>query len=131
MENTNAAKTKFGHSVPILSVADMAVSINYYVEALGFTNADWGNDRFTSVNRDGAGIYLCLGYQGHPGTWVWIGVDDVSRLYEEYQTSGARILRAPANYPWAYEMHVEDPDGHVLRFGSGPLPDRPFAIADF
>jgi hypothetical protein len=25
------------------------------------------------------------------------------------------------NRPWAYEMQVEDPDGHVLRFGSEPL----------
>lgn len=25
-----------------------------------------------------------------------------------------------------YEFHVEDPDGHVLRFGSDSLPGRPF-----
>ena len=24
------------------------------------------------------------------------------------------------NYSWAYEMRIEDPDGHVLRFGSEP-----------
>ena len=30
------------------------------------------------------------------------------------------------NYPWAYEMKVEDPDSHVLRFGSKPKEDRPF-----
>ena len=26
----------------------------------------------------------------------------------------------PEHYPWAYEMKVTDPDGHVLRFGSEP-----------
>jgi len=28
----------------------------------------------------------------------------------------------------AFEMQVEDPDGHVLRFGSEPKADRPFAM---
>ena len=53
-------------------------------------NADWGDDNFTSVNRDAAGIYLCRGAQGHPGTWAWIGVEDVQALYEEYRARGAR-----------------------------------------
>jgi catechol 2,3-dioxygenase-like lactoylglutathione lyase family enzyme len=131
MPNSNVAKTKFEHSDPILSVSDMAASVEYYVEALGFRNADWGSDVFTSVNRDAAGIYLCQGGQGQAGTWVWIGVEDVALLYEEYKMSGARIRRVPENYPWAYEMHVEDPDGHVLRFGSEPKTDRPFANPSF
>ena len=124
-------RTKFEHADPILCVADMAVSVRYYVAVLGFRNAAWGGDLFTCVTRDTASIYLCQGGQGHPGTWVWIGVEDVAALHEEYESSGARILRAPQNYPWAYEMHVEDPDGHVLRFGSEPLTDVPFANASF
>lgn len=131
MTAINATKTKFENSTPILSVANLLVSVSYYVEALGFTRANWGNDIFTSVSRDRAAIYLCQGGQGRPGTWVWIGVEDAATLYEEYKASGARILRAPQNYPWAFEMHVEDPDGHVLRFGSESRSDRPIAIADF
>ena len=45
---------------------------------------------------------------------------DVEALYEEYKESGARILEPPENFPWACEMKVGDPDGHVLRFGSDP-----------
>lgn len=51
-------------------------------------------------------------------------------LHEEYKTAGATIRHAPENYPWAYEMKVEDPDGHVLRFGSEPRTDMPFAQSD-
>jgi predicted enzyme related to lactoylglutathione lyase len=127
----NASKTKFENATPILNVSDLVVSVRYYVEALGFTRANWGNDIFTSVSRDRAAIYLCQGGQGRPGTWVWIGVEDAATLYEEYKASGARILRAPQNYPWAFEIHVEDPDGHVLRFGSESRSDRPIALADF
>jgi catechol 2,3-dioxygenase-like lactoylglutathione lyase family enzyme len=116
-------KTHFEHADPILRVADMARSLRYYVDVLGFTNADWGGDDFTCVTRDGASIYLCEGDQGQPGTWVWVGVEDVAVLYEEYLQSGATILRAPENFPWAYEMKVGDPDGHVLRFGSDPKED--------
>jgi catechol 2,3-dioxygenase-like lactoylglutathione lyase family enzyme len=68
MALTNAMKTRFEHTDPILSVSDMAVSVKYYVDVLGFRSADWGGDTFTSVNRDTAGIYLCQGGQGRPGT---------------------------------------------------------------
>lgn len=116
-------RTRFECANPILRVADMARSIRYYVEVLGFTNADWGGDDFTCVTRDTAGIYLCEGDQGQPGTWAWIGVEDVGALYEEYKATGANILHPPENHSWAYEMKVADPDGHVLRFGSDPKAD--------
>lgn len=113
-------RTRFEGSEPILRVEDMARSVRYYVDVLGFTNADWGGDDFTHVHRDSAGIYLSEGDQGQPGTWVWIGVEDVAALHQEYLERGASIFEAPTNYPWAYEMKVRDPDGHVLRFGSEP-----------
>lgn len=113
-------KTDFEGSTPILWVSDMAASVRYYVEVLGFTNAAWGNDDFTSVNRGGAGIYLCRGGQGQPGTWVWIGVEDAAAVYEEYRAAGAKIRQPPVRRPWALEFQVEDPDGHVLRLGSDP-----------
>jgi hypothetical protein len=99
----------------------MTRSLRYYVDALGFTNAEWGGDDFTCVSRDEASIYLSQGGQGQPGTWVWVGVEGVDDLYKEYQRTGATILDPPRNFPWAREMRVEDPDGHVLRFGSDPV----------
>jgi catechol 2,3-dioxygenase-like lactoylglutathione lyase family enzyme len=120
MPQTKAARTQFEHANPILNVADLARSVAYYVDVLGFTNADWGGTDFTCVSRDGASIYLSEGDQGHPGTWVWVGVGDVEELHAEYTQSGARILQPPENFPWACEMKVGDPDGHVLRFGSDP-----------
>ena len=127
MAPTNTKRTTFECSTPILRVADMPRSLRYYVDVLGFQNAAWGNEDFTLVQRDRAGIYLCRGAQGHAGTWVWIGVEDVQPLYLEYQKSGARFRHAPENFAWAYEMKVEDPDGHVLRFGSEPLSELPTA----
>jgi uncharacterized glyoxalase superfamily protein PhnB len=98
----------------------MQRAVRYYVDVLGFTNAQWGSDDFTCVSRDSADIYLSEGDQGQPGTWVWVGVSDVRALYEEYKGKGATILHEPESCPWACEMKVGDPDGHVLRFGSDP-----------
>lgn len=127
MPRANGPRTRFENAAPILKVMDMAASLRYYVDVLGFQNADWGTGDFTHVKRDRAGIYLCRGGQGQAGTWLWIGVEDVEALHEEYAASGARIRHGPQNYPWAYEMKVEDPDGHVLRFGAEPKAELPFA----
>lgn len=113
-------RTKFEHAHPILSVSDMARSIRYYVDVLGFTNEEWSGDEFACVTRDGASIYLSLGDQGHPGTWVWLGVEDAEDLHRELHARGASIVQPPEHFPWAIEMRVSDPDGHMLRFGSDP-----------
>jgi catechol 2,3-dioxygenase-like lactoylglutathione lyase family enzyme len=63
-------KIRFEHAEPILRVSDMEASVRYYTEKLGFESAEWGNEHFTCVSRDGAAIYLCQGSQGNPGTWA-------------------------------------------------------------
>jgi predicted enzyme related to lactoylglutathione lyase len=104
----------------------MAAAVRYYVDALGFDNAEWGSDYFTCVSRGGAAIYLANSQQGPAGAWVWIGVADAEEVYRELQAKGATILHGPANYPWALEIRVADPDGNVLRMGSDPRTDRPY-----
>ena len=108
---------------PILRVENMEASLRFYVDRLGFANAEWGNSDFTNVRRDGAGIYLCRGGQGRGGAWVWVGVDNVDRLRDEIVARGVTIAHGPETYPWAREIHVEDPDGNMLRFGSDPDDD--------
>ena len=80
---------------------------------------------FASVSRGGCRIMLCEGDQGHPGTWVWIGVGDADQLFAEYKAKGAKIRHPPTNYEWAYEMQAEDPDGNILRLGSDPKECEP------
>ena len=108
--------------VPILRVTSLPASLRYYVQVLGF-QVDWGDQDgsdMASVSRDGHAIMLCQGAQGQRGTWIWIGVEDIDLLYAEYRGKGAQFLQAPVSRPWAYEMQLVDPDGHVLRFGSEP-----------
>jgi hypothetical protein len=106
----------------------MAVSIDFYVNTLGFTESEWGKGTsFTSVSRNKSGIYLCQADQGCPGTWVWVGFDgDMQALFSELRSKGVIILEPPTNYSWAMEMKIMDPDGHVLRFGTDPDDRQPF-----
>lgn len=79
------APVRFECSSPILRVEDMQRAVAFYVEKLGFRNEPWGNDDFTSVTRDSAGIYLCRG-----GAWAWIGVEDAAKLHDEYVARGVK-----------------------------------------
>jgi uncharacterized glyoxalase superfamily protein PhnB len=111
---------RFELVVPILSVRNIAASIDYYVDRLGFQKKwEWGDPPdFACVSRDQVELFLSLNAQGAPGTWISIFVQDVDALYETYRKGGALIREPPADYPWGMrEMTVEDLDGHRLRMG--------------
>ncbi len=109
---------------PVLRVRNLAASLDYYVGVLGF-GVDFQSADFASVSRERCHLFLCVGDQGNPGAWVWIGVGDVDRLFEQYSARGARVRHPPTNFSWAREMQIEDPDGNVLRMGSDPKPGEP------
>jgi predicted enzyme related to lactoylglutathione lyase len=121
-ETPKSVATEFEGVCPILCVSKLAASIEYYVRVLGF-RVDWGGDGdIASVSRGRCHVFLCQGDQGNAGSWVWIGVGDADALFGEYKASGAKVRNPPNNFPWAYEMQVEDLDGNVLRMGSEPKP---------
>jgi predicted enzyme related to lactoylglutathione lyase len=109
---------------PILRVDDLGRSRRFYCDVLGF-KLDWDAGEMISVSRDQCGLMLCEGGQGQKGTWVWIGVEDAAALCAEFTVKGAAVRMAPTNFAWAYEFRIEDPDGHVLRFGSESRADLP------
>ena len=115
----------FHHAIPILRVADLRASLDHYLKVLGF-KIDWETEFIASVSREECCIFLCQGDQGHPGSWVWIGIEDADALHDELRAKGAKIRNPPTNYYWAYEMQVEDLDGNVLRLGADEKEDQPF-----
>jgi Glyoxalase/Bleomycin resistance protein/Dioxygenase superfamily len=94
----DAADVEVECIVPILRVASLAASLRYYLQVLGF-QLDWGGEEgsgMASVSRDGHAIMLCQGAQGHAGTWIWIGVEDIDPLFAQYRTCSCRES-APAS----------------------------------
>ena len=110
-------------TIPILNVADMATSRAFYEQTLGFST-DWeaevDTDKMAGISRDGCAIYLCQGTQGARGSWIWLGVESAD-FFDHVVASGATIVQEATNYPWAYELRVQDPDGNVIRIGTGPI----------
>jgi catechol 2,3-dioxygenase-like lactoylglutathione lyase family enzyme len=117
--------SSFGSPAPIFRVANLASSLEYYTETLGFKK-DWGDSGLVSVSRGNCTIFLTIWDQGSRGTWVWIGVEDAGAVHEELVARGARIRFPPTNYESAFEMQVEDLDGNVLRIGSEPKEGVPY-----
>lgn len=110
----------FRNSVPVLYSSDIRRSIEYYTKVLGFDNEwTWDDEpSFGGVSKDSIQIFFCKNGQGHPGTWIAIMVDNVDELHQKIQTKGGHIVSAPENKEWGLrEMLVQDPDGHIIRFG--------------
>jgi len=119
---SNTSKISAECLTPILYVRDFAEAMNYYTKKLLFDRLwDWGEPlSFGAVRLDRVEIFFCLGAQGHPGTWLSIFVDDVDDYFERITKLGAEVIYGPVDEPWGVrEMHVRDPNQHVIRFGHG------------
>jgi catechol 2,3-dioxygenase-like lactoylglutathione lyase family enzyme len=111
----------FEKAIPILYSKDVSRSVAYYKEQLGFDEG-WVYDAdgtFGGVSKGNTEIFFCKENQGHPGTWLAIVLDNVDEYYTFIKTRGAKILTEPKSEEWNMrEMFVQDPDGHIIRFGN-------------
>jgi len=110
-------------STTVFTVKDVAASIAYYRDKLGFDLAfEWGTPPYY-VGLCSGGVQLHLVSSSHaprpPGHGaVAIFVDDVDGLHVDLQRRGAKILKAPADQPYGLrDFDVADLDGNMLFFG--------------
>jgi catechol 2,3-dioxygenase-like lactoylglutathione lyase family enzyme len=109
--------------IPLLPVADLDASVEFYTRKLGFS-LDWRSDPVCSLSRDGCHVMLSERDKGGGAGWVWIGLE-TDALFREFEMQGVPILQRPRNFSWAYEMKFSDPDGNVLRLGTECRADLP------
>jgi catechol 2,3-dioxygenase-like lactoylglutathione lyase family enzyme len=113
-------------AAPQLLVSDLAKSLAFYGERLGFGTDFVYEGFYAAVSRDGATLHLkCAprleGERAHRRAGdhldAYLDVSGVRELHEELGRRGAPIARALTSQPWGrLEFHVEDPDGHILCF---------------
>jgi catechol 2,3-dioxygenase-like lactoylglutathione lyase family enzyme len=111
---------------PILYVRDFKEAMDYYTGKLLFKRLwDWGvPPTFGAVRLGQVEVFFCEGAQGHPGTWNMIFIDDVDDYFERISRLGAEVVFGPQDQPWGMrEIHVRDPNQHIIRFGQG-IPSR-------
>ena len=113
---------------PIFCVRDVATSIAYYCETLGFRK-DWesGDDppAIAQVSRDGLDIILdCRSVIPRAAVPSVLSMSlhapkDLDALHRELRDRGAKIASAPFEVVWqkgTYQFDVEDLDGNTLIF---------------
>jgi predicted enzyme related to lactoylglutathione lyase len=111
---------------PILYVRDFREATQYYTKKLLFDlRWQWGKPpSFGCVRLDKVEIFFCLKAQGHPGTWLSIFMDDVDDYLDRITKTGAEVIYGPRDEPWGCrEIHVRDPNQHIIRFSQG-IPAR-------
>src|SRR5262245_32966571 len=111
---------------PQFLVDDLPVAVEYYEQKLGFTVDFVYESFYASVSRDGFAIHLkcapkTVSDRAHrklnEHLDVYIGVRGVDSLFEEFESSGARIMRRLEQREWGCkDFYIEDPDGYILCF---------------
>ena len=127
---------------PILCVENVARSIEYYVNCLGFRLGwAWSTElqrflcplepvspTFALVGLGQVQFMLSEKSQGVAGMWLHLDVhtaEQLDALHESWAAKGARILEPPSIRPWGmYEMRVQDLDEHMLRVSAPPKAAR-------
>lgn len=112
---------------PFLAVADIAASIAFYTEVLGFT-CYVNEDGYAYLERERAGIRLLApdgtGPDVRGKTLVYVDVHNLDEIWGEIETKLEALSRdrwsAPKDQPYGIrELMVRDPDGNTLIFAQG------------
>ncbi len=137
--------------IPELLITDIAVSLPFYTDVLGFAVAyQRPENNFAMLERQGAWIMLDQLVPGSDRSWIAgplekpfgrgmnleIRTTNINELYATCQKAKAAIFlpieekwyRADDNYLGSRQFIVLDPDGYLLRFAEslGAAGELPF-----
>lgn len=110
---------------PVFRVADLAKSIAFYRERLGFEVEFNYENFYASVWRDGCRVHLqCApatprdqaAFEREERIDVCVGVTDAAALSSAFSIKGADFSMPLRKMPYGTEFYVRDPDGYVLGF---------------
>lgn len=127
----HASPNAIAFVAPVLQVADLARSISYYRNQLGFDVEFEYEGFYASVLRDGCRVHLkCAGpaprdqkaFEAAEHLDACFGVVDAQHLASEFAAAGANFSVGLRGMPYGQEFYVRDPDGYILGFiqSNGP-----------
>jgi uncharacterized glyoxalase superfamily protein PhnB len=111
----------------VLLVEDVARSLDYYRDALGFDVDVYAPlpEDYGFARRDDCYVHLARSQTRRAGAVdlfdAYFYVDDVDELHAELAERGADVVQEPVEQNYGLrELRVRDPDGYVLAFGQVP-----------
>jgi catechol 2,3-dioxygenase-like lactoylglutathione lyase family enzyme len=107
-------------AVPILASLDIATTVRFYTEELGFRCRFESQGEYAIVDRDSIELHFwpCDDADIAGNTACRVGVTGIAALYDEYSARG--VLRPDCklhNTPWqTREFEVFDPHSNLITF---------------
>jgi catechol 2,3-dioxygenase-like lactoylglutathione lyase family enzyme len=127
----STSKPAFTRVTPVFLVSDIASTIRWYVDKLGFTAAPFPESpphHFCILRKDEVEIFLqqLAGYRkpelyaNRPGgVWnAYVRVEQVSELFASISNlDGVKVVEPICHQPYGQtEFVIEDPNGYTLVF---------------
>jgi catechol 2,3-dioxygenase-like lactoylglutathione lyase family enzyme len=114
-------------AMPVLGVADMAKSLAFYRDKLGFAVSAWGEPPTFAILQRGT-VTIALASADTPAVsknWAaYVYVADADTLFAEFKRHGVVLHDPPTDQPYnCRDFVVDDPDGHMICFGKVLLSD--------
>ncbi len=120
--------------IPMLNVADIEASLEFYRDALGFevvslpdkvkewqwaTIRSGATELMVSQTEEGPQLAMPIDLAANSGwpTIFYFYPDDVVALYESVRAKGFETTELETTFYGMREFSMQDPDGHVLSFG--------------
>lgn len=119
---------------PLLTVQDIAVSIAFYRDRLGFDVVDEARAAsglfWCRLSRDGASLMLQQADEAEDGpaegrgrgVALYFVCDDADAMYAEFTARGLAVESPTKAYYGMNQLHVPEPDGYVVCFESPCTP---------
>lgn len=124
------------HVEPILAVADVVQTIEYWHEVLGFPDKwTWGDPPdYGGVSWHGTSIQFSQNAKlasASKGNAIFIRVKNLEALYSFHQKKNAIIVEELENKPWGMAGYtVEDINGYYIVFAGAPIRDNKMSSAE-
>lgn len=112
-------KTNFGKAIPVLASLDMARTLKFYGDVLGFRTHHFEGFTYGMAERGDTELHFWACEEKHiaENTSCYIRVDDIAAVYQELSLRLPQ-LEAVVRTAWGMdELYVIDPDGNLIKFG--------------
>lgn len=109
--------------LPVLPSLDIAATLSFYRDALGFSEVVYHAADYLILRRDEMELHFWLTTDaGLPKvTSVYLRGGRIGALHEEFRAKGVQPMSELEVRPWNMEeFYVHDPHGNLLRFGRIP-----------
>lgn len=105
--------------IPVLGIDDLEEGVRFYTEVLG-CKVQWRTQGLAGLVLQGR-EFMITALEKQGPSLLWLGVDDIMRVYPHLREAGVPCVLEPENMSFAHHMRFEDPFGNVLWFGSESL----------